>query len=342
MSLLLGSPRAVWLLAIPALAVGIVLGPLFPQQQLTLTDVFIAGLLVLSLVVLTGFTGQISLCQATFQGLGAFVAGNLVAYHGLSWWVAAPVAIAAAALLGVLVGLPALRLRGLQLAIVTLAVAVVFDNYVFYTPHFRWLTHAPEFVAGARRPTLLGLEFQNRPLRFYYLALAVFVLALLVVRNVRRGKTGRVLRALRDSEVASSVNGLDLTRYKLLAFGLSAAIAGASGALLAIRFDAGSVSPSPFDFVHSLNITAIAVLVGVNFIPAAVIGGILDRYFQVLATDVLHIAFDWVPLILAAALIAQIVLAPEGLWGALRHTYYSLLARGAPKILPAGSGAEGG
>jgi branched-chain amino acid transport system permease protein len=258
-------------------------------------------------VVLTGYVGQISFCQYSFAAIGAFTVGALMDGHGWSFWLALPVGVAAAVLAGVLVGIPALRLSGLLLAVLTVAVALFTDRFLLVTG--TW----DGFSGGAvpwhpERPSLLGAPLTGS-YPYYLFVLAILCAAILLVWNLRTGKTGRVLSAVRDSELAAATVGLDVTAWKLAAFGLSAGLAGLAGALLAVRI--GSVSPGSYDFLHSVQLTALATVMGVSSIasaPAAAIGTVFGPELL----DNIAISTTWFPLLIGAVLIVQLVLVPEG------------------------------
>jgi len=281
---------------------------------------------LLSLVLLTGYVGQISLCQATFAGVGAYGAGMMVSSLHADYAVAVIAGVAAAFVLGVLVGLPALRLRGITLAIVTLGIALVFDRYVFQDHAFEWFTGG----SGGWRidhATLFGLQMDSSThlMGAYVVLLALFLAVALLMVNLHDSGAGRRFRAIRDSEVAATTMGVNLTRYKLLAFGMSAAIAGLGGAFYPLV--AGSVSPQPFWLFTSLQFAAIAVLMGVRYVPAAALGGA----FMAVVPDVLtrfghgtfmghayEISYDWFQIAVGVLLIVQLIVLPDGGWGDLR------------------------
>lgn len=282
---------------------------------------------LLSIVLLTGYVGQISLCQASFAGLSAYTAGMIVASFHLDYAAAIAIAVAAAFGLGVLVGLPALRLHGITLAIVTLGIALVFDRYVFQDHAFEWFTGGS---GGWRvdQATLLGLQVDSSKhlTVAYVILLALFMLVALLVVNLHDSGAGRRFRAIRDSELAAATMGVDLTRYKLLAFGLSAAIAGLGGSFYPLV--AGSVSPQPFWLFTSLQLAAIAVLMGVRHVPAAALGGVFMSFVPDILTRFGHgtiaghaydISFDWFQIAVGVLLIVQMIALPDGVWGDLRH-----------------------
>ena len=282
---------------------------------------------LLSIVLLTGFVGQISLCQATFAGVGAYAAGMAVSNFHLDYLAAVGIGVAAAFLLGVVVGLPALRLHGITLAIVTLGIALVFDRYVFQDHAFEWFSGG----SGGWRvdsASILGLQMDSSQhlMAAYVVLLALFCVVAFLMINLHDSGAGRRFRAIRDSELAATTMGVDLTRYKLLAFGLSAAIAGLGGAFYPVV--AGSVSPQPFWLFTSLQFAAIAVLMGVRYVPAAALGGIFMSFVPDILTRFGHgtlfgrayeISYDWFSIAVGVLLIVQMIVLPDGVWGDIRH-----------------------
>jgi branched-chain amino acid transport system permease protein len=279
--------------------------------------------------VLTGLVGQISFCQYSFAAIGAFTVGSLVSGHHWSFWLALPVGVVFAGVVGVLVGIPALRLSGLFLAILTVAVALFFDNFIFAPGTWN------SFSGGLSpwqpgRPGFLGIKL-NGEYSFYLFSLGVFLLATLLVWNLRQGKVGRVLRAIRGSELAASTMGLNLTAWKLTAFGLSAAIAGLAGALSAVRI--GSVSAPSYDFLHSIALAAIAIVMGAGSVGSAAAGGlflVFGRYILQQAS----ISPQYFNLIVGAGLVLQLVLTPQGLVPSLGSRISSRFrSRSAPAVV---------
>lgn len=192
------------------------------------TEAVVFSTIMLSIVMLTGLSGQISLCQMTFAGVGAFTAGQLGLHHNTPFMLGMVAGAALAAVLGALVAIPALRLGGVFLALATLAFALMADNVVFPL----------DSVGGGQaglavpRPQMLGVDF-TADRSFFLLAMAMFVICAMVVILVRKGTTGQYLAALRGSETAAATIGINANRAKVVVFALSAAIAGIGGAMLA-------------------------------------------------------------------------------------------------------------
>lgn len=277
---------------------------------------------ILSLVLLTGYVGQISLCQATFLGIGAYTSAWIYNVFHVPYVLAMVGAVAASFGIGIVVGLPALRLRGIMLAIVTLGVALVFDRYFFADRTFSWFTNG---ASGWRvdDAVVFGrpMDWINHVGNVFEFGLLLLLVVSVLLVNIHDSGSGRRFRAIRDSELAAATMGVDLTRYKLIAFGVSAAIAGLGGSLFPLA--AGSVSPQPFNLFFSLQFAAFATLMGVRFVPAAFLAGFFGAFVPTLLGDWhprgLTIRYDWFQIALGALLVLQLILAPEGAWGDMRR-----------------------
>ncbi|MEA2645750.1 MAG: branched-chain amino acid transport system permease protein [Chloroflexota bacterium] len=287
---------------------------------------------ILSVVVLTGYVGQVSLCQATFMGISAYGTAWLV-NSGVNYWVAAVVGVILAFGLGVLVGIPALRLRGILLAIVTVGVALSFDVYFFQDDAFAWFNGGGGGW-GVDGATLFGLQLDainpENVLHTYWLLLAVFAVVAILLVNLHDSGSGRRFRAIRDSELAAATMGVNLTKYKLLGFGISAAVAGIGGAFFPVVL--GRVSSQPFSFFYSLQFAAFAVLMGVRFVPAAAMAGVFMAFVPELLirlSGAMHveISYDYFSIVLGALLVLQLITAPEGVWGDSAARIHHLLHR---------------
>ena len=280
-----------------------------------LGDVLGYGIILLSLVLLTGYGGQVSLCQLTFAGIGAFVVGRLGATP--FGFIAA---VVASGTVGALVALPAIRLRGLYLGLATLAFARFVDVVVF--------PHPSVFGSGQR---LAVDRFHIGPIRFdsertYFVLLAVvFVVVAAGLLALRRSAFGRRLAAMGDSPAACTTLGIDLTRTKLAVFGLSAGLAGLGGALLGGLHT--GVSATDFTMLGSLSQLLLVVLGGVGHVSGALLG---SATLAVLATIKPHVAepvqrlLDLGPGVVVMAILARV---PDGVAGWLGARFESLTAR---------------
>ncbi len=228
----------------------------------------IFGLIFLSFTVLTGLGGQISLCQAAFAATGAFATGQLVSRAGMSVLVAMVVGAAVAAAIGAVVALPALRLGGIYLALATLAFAVMFENVL----------KPQEWVSGGTRPPkvprplIAGISFTSDR-AFLLLCMVLLAVVAVIVVLVKRGTTGRFLDALRGSETAAQSLGISPARTKVIAFALSAAIAGFGGGLLA-SFEGRVSYDANFSYVLGLVWVVLVVTMGARSVQAAITAGI--------------------------------------------------------------------
>jgi branched-chain amino acid transport system permease protein len=267
------SARTAGLAAVIFIAVAyLVAGQLSGVNLNTASQALSVGIIGLSLVLLTGYGGQISLCQYTFVGLGAFVFGKVASNGNILGLI---VVAAVAAVVGALVALPALRLQGLYLALSTLAFARLADALFFINPHV--LSRDSLRIHRLRLP---GVSFNGGQGNVLLLAIAFALLGLFVLA-IRRGPFGRLLGAMRDSPAACATLGVDLTLTKLGVFALSAAMAGVGGALYG--GSQGSVTSSNFLYIQSLFLLLIITIGGINTVSGALLGGIFLAMFPVIA-----------------------------------------------------------
>jgi branched-chain amino acid transport system permease protein len=290
-----------------------------------LTFVLIYAIAGLGLMVLSGFAGLPSIGHAAFLGVGAY-AETLLTKAGWPF----PLAMLGAALLsggvGVAVGLPALRVKGIYLAVATLAFGFIVEEVLT-----RW-----ETVTGGNEglqvtaPRIGALSFgASYPL--YYICLAVCALVTLGVLNLLRSSTGRAFIAIRDSEISAQSMGIDLTRTKTLSFVVSAAIVGVAGALYAhkVRF----ISPEQFDLNQSIDLLLLIVVGGLGSVHGAFFGAI----FLVTLPQFIAIAKDWLPpdmaqtaglqsLVYGVVIILFVIFEPAGIYGRWLkvRTYFEL------------------
>ena len=226
---------------------------------------------ILGLDILIGSNGQVSLGHGAFMAVGAYTTAILVAHHGIRdlWTIAAAAGVAGA--LGLVVGVSALRLRGLYLALATFGVAVVLPTVLLKFDHFTGGSTGISFF-GSPHATGRGDNARLLYALTWLVGGALFLLAWWLVGS----RFGRTLRAIRDSERAATVSGISTSAYKVAAFGLSAAYAGVAGSLLAIN--AAYVSPSLFSVQLSLYLLAGAVVGGFGSIWGAVLGALLIQF----------------------------------------------------------------
>jgi branched-chain amino acid transport system permease protein len=224
------------------------------------------AVIALTVVVLTGWTGQISIAQMSFAGVGAFTAAHLAGTHGDLFLPAVLLGMAIAIPLGLIVGLPSLRLSGLFLALATMAFALLMDSLVFADTSISGGLTGLQLTAAKIGP----LSFKSSTAQFY-LCLVVLGVVASGVFWLRRGPVGRRLQMVRDAPDASATVGASLTLTKLAVFGAGAAVAAVGGSLLAITQQ--TVDPSNFSFNQSLELLLVVVLGGRSLVSGALVAG---------------------------------------------------------------------
>ncbi len=226
-------------------------------------------ILALGLEVALGITGLFSLCHAAFYGMGAYVSALLSLRLGWSFWITMPLGAISAGILGLLIGLPALRTSGDYLAIATLGMGEIFRLALINGGKF---TRGPSGLPGIARPHLFGISFLNKA-TYYYLLLIVAVIVYLVVLHIPRTFFGRALMAVRDDEAAAGFMGINVSRYRIAAFAISGLIAGIAGAFYAhyICF----ISPDTFVYNDSITILTMVLIGGTGTVVGPVLGAIL-------------------------------------------------------------------
>jgi branched-chain amino acid transport system permease protein len=279
-----------------------------------LTFVLIYSIIGLGLMLLAGFTGLFSLGHAAFLGVGAYTQAIMV-NAGIPF----PIAMACAGLLsaavGMVVGLPALRVKGIYLGMATLAFGFIVEEVIA-----RW-EHVTGGNAGlmVKYPALFGWELDSTN-EFYFLCLVVAVLATLGIVNLMRSSTGRAFVAIRDSEISAQSMGIHLARYKTLSFALSAALAGIGGALYAHKIQ--FLSPEQFSIIQSIDLLLMVVIGGLGSIHGAFLGAI----FLIVMPQMIALGKDYLPEAIGQAaglqgavygivLIAFVLFEPMGLYG---------------------------
>ena len=317
------TPRRVglWALVLGGVVVAALLTVDAPYRQ-ALIVTMVSALLALSVVVITGYVGQISLAQLAFAGVAGFTLIHL-AEDGLPFPIAAIGAALVATLVGVVVGLPAMRVRGMSLAIATLASAVAIEQLVLASTPFSG------GAAGRRapRPTLFGMDLgvaargvDNFRPAFGITLLVVLVACCAMVANLRRNRTGLRWLAVRANERAAAAAGVDVSRSKIGAFAVSSFLAGLAGVFLA--YSTTTLSTSSFMVIGALVALALTYLGGIASIGGALIAGALAQagIVTVLANrgsggD----AGTYVAAISGLALIVMAIVAPDGITGSLRR-----------------------
>jgi ABC-type branched-subunit amino acid transport system ATPase component/ABC-type branched-subunit amino acid transport system permease subunit len=274
----------------------------------------------MSVVLLTGLTGQISLAQAGLAGLAGFALSKLAA-HGIGFPWAVLIAAAIAAVFGVVVGLPALRIRGARLAVVTLALAIAIEKFIFRNPSFAKPGGEP-----VRDATFFGLDLSIRDGRniarwqFGVMVVVVVVLVALFVSNIIRGSAGRRFIALRGNERAATAVGINVAANKLVAFALSAFLAGIAGSL--IGYSRNQLSADSFSTFVNVSFVAFAYLGGITSMSGSMIAGFLAPLgLSFILTDRLFELGPNYSLVAGVGVIFMAIMNPVGISGANREMW---------------------
>ena len=259
-------------LAVALPLVGIFILSLPPKWQDAFVVMFSMGLVLLSVVVVTGYAGQLSLAQFALAGFGALIAGRLVDSAGWPFPLAVLAAIAATVPVGALFALPAVRARGINLAIVTLGLGTAMEFLVFNNSGL--VGGFQGTVVG--KPTLFGWDFNAiaHPGRYAIVAMGFFTVVALMVASVRRGRAGRRLLAVRTNERAAAALGISVIEAKVYAFALSAGIAALGGILLAFRKDV-IIYKSEFLSFNSILVVGWAFIGGIGYLFGPLVGATL-------------------------------------------------------------------
>ena len=276
-------PIAKWTVVALALIFVVIVPLMVHEYYLSILNlIFIAIVGALGLNILVGYTGQISIGHGAFMSVGAYMAANLAVRLDLPFWITLPAGGLMAALVGVVVGMPSLRIKGLYLAIATLAGQLIIE----------WtINHVPAISGGAQasievpRPDFFGLVL-NTQFRLYFFLLFFAVLAIIATLNLVRSRIGRAFIAVRDQDIAAEIIGINIYRYKLLAFAISSFYAGVCGVLYTYYF--GIANYEQFQLVVSIDYLAMIIIGGLG----SVLGSIFGAIFVTLLPIVLRLLLE--------------------------------------------------
>jgi branched-chain amino acid transport system permease protein len=282
------------------------------------TNILISFLLYvvlgLGLNVIVGVAGLLFLGHAAFYAIGAYSYALLNQYFGLGFWVALPIGGVIAALAGIALAFPVLRLRGDYLAIVTLGfgeiVRLVLENWSD-------LTGGPSGVSNIPRPGLFDIKLSvaDANIYIYYIVLALAIITIIAVTRLKDSRIGRALQALREDEIACEAMGIDRVGVKVMAFGLGTAWAGFAGVIFAAKTT--FINPASFTFFESAIILSIVVLGGMG----SNLGVILGSAFLVLLPEYLRAFSEYRMILFATAMVLMMVFRPQGLIPAKGRSY---------------------
>jgi branched-chain amino acid transport system permease protein len=272
------------------------------SNQLLAGFALVWAMVGVSLVVLTGWGGNISLGQFGIAGVAAMIAGNMVAHWNADFFAVVGAAAATGGVVALVVGVPALRIKGLFLAVTTLSMALALDQYFLNSSTF------PHFIPanGVSRPLLLQRFNLNDNYEMYLVCLAFLGLSILVTMGLRKARAGRVLIATRDNERAAQSAAVPTTSVKLAGFGVAGVIAGVAGALDVLLL--GALNPGSFPAIDSITVFAYSVIGGLGSVTGALIGVLSFKYLEsITALGQVH------ELISGAALLWVLSVLPGGL-----------------------------
>jgi branched-chain amino acid transport system permease protein len=336
-------PGHLWRTALICALVGAVLLIIFPYDfREALINTLIGAVMALSLVVITGFVGQISIIQLALAGAAGFTISHMAVNFGITFPVAALAGIAVAAVIGMVTAISAVRVRGVSLSVVTLAGAVAIENFGFVNttwggglsgspvPEMKWFGADLGPQASFR-----GVDGNLPSPVFGWVALICCVLLCVAVGFIRRGRLGQRMLAVRSNERAAAAAAINPRTVKLYAFTIAAVIAGVAGVLYAYNF--GSVSADRFDAFTALSLIAFAYAGGITLISGAVFAGLLSA--QALIPYALDKWFglngNWFLLVGGILLIFTLLQNPSGVAGDIyRRTHKRAVIR-APDVAAA-------
>ncbi|HEY6378344.1 MAG TPA: ABC transporter, partial [Candidatus Dormibacteraeota bacterium] len=307
----LGTGRVRLWLVVPAVAAWVALAGAFTNDwAAAVASTMVMAIVCLSVVVVTGYCGQLSLAQFALAGVGAYISARLAAVYGIPFPLAMLIGVAGTIPVGVAVAIPAMRTRGVNLAVVTIGLALVIEKLLLNN------TANTGGILGTTvpEPTIFGISVFSitHPVRYATLTIGVFAVAALVVANLRRGAAGRRLLAVRANERAAACLGINVVGAKLYAFGLGAGIAASAGVLLAFRTP--HVDFARYGGLQSIYAVVNAVIGGVGFLFGAFMGGTFadQGVTQEILTNYGD-AYRYVTIASGALLVLVVMFNPNGL-----------------------------
>ncbi len=278
------------------------------SQQYTVHIMVLAGIylvMAVGLSLVSGFAGQLSLGQAAFYAVGAYISGLLAVNTGLSFWLALIVGTAAAGLLGIILGLPTLRLSGVYLTVATVGFGEIVRLVLLnWTP----VTRGAMGVRGVPPPSLFGFLIDD-PYKYYYLVLAAVVVSLFIASRIVNSRIGRAFISVADKEVAAKSVGINPTYYKTLAFVMGACFAGAAGSLYAHYI--GYIHPDAFTQAESIMVVTIMAVGGVR----SFLGITVSALVLVTAMEYLRAFSEFRLIMYALMLVLSLIFMPNGVGG---------------------------
>jgi branched-chain amino acid transport system permease protein len=306
-----------------ALVSGSLILPLLLDEYLIsqLTFICMYAIATVGLMLLTGYTGQVSMGHAAFFAIGSYTSAILTS-KGIPFILALPAAGILAGVVGILIGRPILHLSGLYLAIATMGFAFIVDEILI-----RWESLTRGNMGFYVDPPSIGSVIFDTEIRFYYLSLVILILTLFAARNILRSPTGRAMIAIRDSEVAAQAMGINLAKFKTIAFALSAFFTGIAGSLYAHKLF--FINPESYTIILSIELLAMVIIGGLGSLHGAVFGAA----FFIFLPQVIIMTRDYMPVYLqnqtglepalfGLLIILVMLFEPMGIYGRWLKTKY--------------------
>jgi len=338
------APRRYWLVALVVIVFAGLPTQVTSFQSLEWAEVLIFAIVIMGLNLLVGYSGQISLGHGAFMAVGAYTTAILVHRYHMDYLATIPIAGLLTGLLGFVLGIPALRLSPLYLALATFALAVVTPSLIKRPENLTQGVQGillpppqpPDWVSSMFASVTSGPAMTSDQW-LYYVSFIVAVILFWVAWNIVRRRPGRALMAIRDGEVAAAASGVNIAGYKTLAFGLSAFYAGVAGSLYGLA--SGYVSPDSFPVALSFTLLVGAVIGGLGSIAGPLFGGIFTFWLPIMSSQFVQTQ-DWIPdqvasvfknagpaVTYGALLILIMIFAPNGLAGLILSGYTRLRSR---------------
>jgi branched-chain amino acid transport system permease protein len=262
-------PIAQWSVAALAALFILVVPLVFGAYFVTILNLILIAIVgALGLNILLGYTGQISIGQGAFMSVGAYTAANLIVRLGLPFWITIPAGGLMAALVGTIVGIPSLRIKGIYLAIATLAAQLIIEWTI---NHVHWISGGIQASIEIPRPSLFGHKITSEPGIYLFLMFFV-VLAIVATQNLVRSRIGRAFIAVRDQDIAAEIIGINIFRYKLYAFAISSFYAGVAGVLESYYL--GIANYEQFQLDVSIDYLAMVIIGGLGSILGSIFGAV--------------------------------------------------------------------
>jgi len=271
--------KTIGIIIVLLLAAPLLLGE-YGLSQLNLICIAVVG--ALGLNILVGYTGQISIGHGAFMSVGAYTAANLAVRLGLPFWITLPAGGLMAALVGAVVGIPSLRIKGLYLAITTLAAQLIIEWTINHVP---FVSGGVQTSIQVPKPSLFGYRFETQR-ELYFMLLAAAAVATIATLHIVRSRPGRTFVAIRDQDIAAEITGIDIFRYKLLAFAISSFYAGVTGVLY--TYYLGIANYEQFQIDVSIDYLAMIIIGGLGSVLGSILGAAFVTLLPILIRGVMQ------------------------------------------------------